>query len=182
VVLLTAALLTSGCGGGGPTATATAGSTKPASGHNAADVMFLQMLVPHHRQGLAIVRLARDRPLDRDVRQLADAIESTQASEVKTMAGWLRKWGEPPTAPADSHAGHGGMPQTSEAAIKALAKTPDAKFQREFLNLLIAHQDDAIQIARLELRTGRAAAARRLARQVDRSRTAQIKQMLAWLG
>ncbi len=181
VALAVTVLLTTGCGGGEAPATATAGTTRSAPGHNSADVMFLQMMVPHHRQGLAIVRLAKHRPIDHDMKLLVDAIESTQVSEVERMAGWLRAWGEPATAPADSHAEHGGMPETSEAAVKSLAKTSDAKFQRALLNLLIAHQDDAIQIARLELRTGRDPAAVRLARQIDRSRTAQIKQMLAWL-
>lgn len=150
-------------------------------GYGPADVMFLQMMVPHHRQGIAIARLAKDRPVRRDVRLLAEAIETTQRDEVRTMAGWLRRWGQPATAPAEAHAAHGGMPATDQGSIEAVGNLPDAKFERAFGNLLIAHQDDAVQLARQELGGGRDPDVRRFARQVERSRSAQIRQLVAML-
>jgi len=145
-------------------------------------MMFLQMMVPHHEQGIEIVRLAKDRATRADVKMLAAAIETTQATEVQTMAGWLRDWRKPPTAAPDSHAAHGGMPGTSAAEIANLGKATGADFERTFLNMMIAHQDDAIQIARMEVASGTNTQAKDLARQIDKSRTAQIQQMLKFLG
>ena len=51
-----------------------------------------------------------------------------------------------------------------------------------FLNMMIAHQDDAMQLARMETSAGVNAPARDLAGQIDRSRTAQIAQMLGYLA
>jgi uncharacterized protein (DUF305 family) len=45
--------------------------------------------------------------------------------------------------------------------------------------MMIAHQDDAIQMARMEESSGINPEARALAGRIDRSRTAQIQQMLA---
>ncbi|KAB2339647.1 DUF305 domain-containing protein [Actinomadura rudentiformis] len=161
------------------------GDHTPPGTFNSADVMFLQMMVPHHGQGVRIARLARDRAarpdVRPDVRTLAAAIETTQISEIRSMAGWLRSWRRPPTAPAGSHSAHGGMPMTSEAAIEHLGKTTGAAFERDFLNMLIAHQDDALQMARREVAAGTNPEAKGLADRVARSRAAQIDQMLTLL-
>jgi uncharacterized protein (DUF305 family) len=73
------------------------------------------------------------------------------------------------------------MPGTGADELAVLDRTGDAEFKRALLNLLIAHQDDAIHVARMESVGGVNDAARSLADQIDRSRTAQIAQMLAYL-
>lgn len=166
---LVAALLV-GCGG----------EPRAAPAYNQHDVMFLQMMTPHHRQGLAIVRLVKGRPVRPELRQLADAIAATQADEITRMSDWLRRWRQPATALAEAHRAHGGMPSTTRAEITAVADTPDAEFETGFLDLLIAHQDDAIQIARLELHSGGNADVVALAHRIERSRTAQLRQLTAW--
>jgi uncharacterized protein (DUF305 family) len=148
---------------------------------NAADTMFLQMMVPHHTQGLAIVQRALTRTVRPDVRMLAAAIQATQTTEIQTMGAWLREWGQPAAADPAAHAAHGGLPGTSADELAQLDQTSDVEFERAFLNLLIAHQDDAIQLARMETAGGVHDAARSLADQIDRSRTAQIAQLLTYL-
>lgn len=149
---------------------------------NDTDVMFLQMMVPHHDQGITLVRLAKDRATTGEIKMLAAAIESTQATEAQSMSGWLRDWKQPSTAPADAHAGHGGMPETSGTELATLRRAAGTEFDRQFLNIMIAHQDDAIQLARMEIATGTNPHARDLADRIDRSRSAQIDQMLEFLG
>jgi uncharacterized protein (DUF305 family) len=143
--------------------------------------MFAQMMVPHHAQGVAIVKLARSRAANAELKLLAAAIETTQAAEAQTMAGWLRDWRQPPTAAPGGHDAHGGMPATSQAEFTALAKAAGADFDRRFLHTLIAHQDDAIQIASMEVGAGVNAQCKALADRIVRSRKAQIQQMLALL-
>jgi uncharacterized protein (DUF305 family) len=165
-----------------PATTAPATTAPDGTTYNAADVMFTQMMVAHHGQGIEIVRLASTRASSADVKTLAAAVEATQTAEVKTMSGWLRTWRKPATAAANEHAAHGGMPGTSNIEIRALkAKTGDT-FDRAFLNMLIAHQDDAIQMARAETAAGANPEATGLAKRIDESRTAQIAQMLTMLG
>jgi uncharacterized protein (DUF305 family) len=158
--------------------------SRPGTGaaFNDTDVMFLQMMVPHHEQGITLARLAKEKATSGDIRTLAAAIESTQATELRAMAGWLRDWRQPPTAPADSHAAHGGMPQTSRTELDVLRTATGTEFDRQFGNVMIAHQDDAIQLARMEISTGTNPDARHLAGLIDRSRTAQIDQLLTFLG
>jgi uncharacterized protein (DUF305 family) len=179
-------LILAGCGVGqappGPAPTVHSGTSTGGAepGFNGTDVMFLQMMVPHHGQGLELVRLAQNRPVRADLRILAAAIEVTQAAEIQTMSGWLRRWAQPPSADPAAHAAHGGMPGTSPAELAVLAAAPDDAFEHLLLNTLIAHQDDAVQIARMETAGGVNPAARELAGQIDRSRTAQIQQLLRY--
>jgi uncharacterized protein (DUF305 family) len=154
----------------------------PHAGYNEADVMFLQMMVPHLEQGLDIARLAKDRASSHEVKTLAAAIESTESAEVWTMSERLRDWRQPESAPPNSHSEHGGQPNTTAREIAMLRDLSGPDFERRFLNTLIAHQDDAIQLARLEASTGADPATIALAEQVDRSRSAQIQQMKAYLG
>ncbi|MEU8036248.1 DUF305 domain-containing protein [Streptosporangium sp. NPDC049078] len=149
---------------------------------NPPDVMFLQMMVPHNAQGVRLVRLVRERQVRPEVRELAEAIGVTQERESVSMSGLLDAWGQPATADDDEHAAHGGMPGVSEEEVAALTAAPSAEFERRFLDMLIAQQDDAAQMAKVAVATGLHPEVTKLARLVDVSRTAQIARMLALRG
>ncbi|MDP9865658.1 MULTISPECIES: DUF305 domain-containing protein [Streptosporangium] len=149
---------------------------------NPADVMFLQMMTAHNGQGVELVRLAPVRTTRQEVRTLAAAIATTQEVEAASMAEQLIDWGRPIGAEPGEHAAHGGMPGVSKAEIAAVAGAAPADFEKKFLNMLIAQQDDAVQMARMEVSTGLNAEVKALAARIDASRTAQIKQILALLG
>ncbi|GIH92335.1 DUF305 domain-containing protein [Planobispora siamensis] len=187
VPVVLAALLLSGCGvSGGEWARGVVAerASEAATGRdfNPADVMFLQMMVVHSGQGAEIARLARGRAVRDEVGTLASAIAATQEAETAEMARLLRDWDQPATAPADEHTAHGGMPGTSRREMQAAEKAAPADFEKVFLDMLIAHQDDAVQMARVEAADGRNPGVVLMARRIEASRTAQIQQMLTFLG
>jgi uncharacterized protein (DUF305 family) len=151
------------------------------AGFNKADVMFAQMVVPHHGQGVAMVELAATRASSPQVKTLAAAIGATQKDEAARAAGWLREWKQPATAAKSEHDAHGGMPGTSPQVFAALQKASGPAFDKMLLDTLIAHQDDAIQIARSETGQGVNQQARALAASIEKSRAAQITMMLDML-
>ncbi|WP_309115356.1 DUF305 domain-containing protein [Saccharothrix sp.] len=184
--VLVGLLLLSGCGGGpnlvapptGPVST-----VAETNEFNPIDVMFLQMAVAHHKAGIEIVKLAKDKSIRTDVKTLAAAIEVTQLSEVDSMLKWLRDWKQPesPGTDAQLHANHGGDHSTSPEAIAALAATGPGEFEKAFLNLLIAHQHNAVEIAKFEREGGINPQSKALAERIFHSRTGQISQMLGYL-
>jgi uncharacterized protein (DUF305 family) len=147
---------------------------------NAADVVFLQMMIPHHEQGVEMVRLAEKQATRTEVKDLVAAIKVTQADEVKDMASWLQQWGQSTTAGA--HANLGGMPATSPEIIADLAKSTGPEFETKFLNLFTGHQGAAVEMARTELKDGGNQPVKQLADRIVRSRTGQIQQMLTLLS
>ncbi|SDZ29486.1 Uncharacterized conserved protein, DUF305 family [Micromonospora pattaloongensis] len=187
VVAVAALTLLAGCATGAPASapdrTPGAAPTASPSGaaFNATDVMFAQMMIAHEARGRELVRLAQSGPVRPAVRTLAAAIEVTEAAETETMTGWLRAWGQPLTADPDAHAAHGGLHGTSDAQVAALRGAPDAEFERDFLNLMIAHQHTAVEYARMATAAGVNPDAAALARRVDQSRSAQVTQMLGLL-
>jgi uncharacterized protein (DUF305 family) len=181
VAALVVAVLLAGCSGPGkaPPAPSTSDQVK---GLNNTDVMFLQMLLPHHRQGVELAGLGHAKAARAELVQLAAAIEATQKDEAELMAGILAESGAPETAPAapggaDPHAAHGGLPGTGEQQVAALRASTGTEFERRFLNTMMAHQGDAIQLAKMEVASGADERLVDLARRIEASRTAQIEQM-----
>jgi uncharacterized protein (DUF305 family) len=183
VVLL---LLLTGCGVG---VTETTGVRTPATPaldgtYNDTDVMFLQMAVPQHEQGIEMARLAEKRASRKEVRDLATAIRLTQEDEVASMRRWLDKWNQPipPDLDPGAHAGHGGMHGTDPAVLDVLRDTPAGPdFDSRFLTLLTGHQHGAVELARMEEKDGFNADARGLADRIVKSRTAEIEQIGKYL-
>lgn len=180
-VLICAALALGACGTAPERKVAVAEAAVQAEGgYNDTDVMYLQMMVAHHEQGLEMVKLAERNASSPEVRTLAKAIDVTQSDEVKLMTGWLKQWSEPATvdhAPS-AHADHGGLPATGPEEIAALKKAKGAKFETTFLNLFVAHQHNAVEMAQLETAKGSNPEAKAFADRVRESRADQIQQML----
>ncbi|MFC9386929.1 DUF305 domain-containing protein [Streptomyces venezuelae] len=177
----------SGMDHSGPSASATAStaapsatpsgpsaSGAPASGDfNDADVMFAQMMIPHHEQALEMAGLAAGRAEDPEVRKLVAAIERAQDPEIQKMKGWLKGWGRPESAGHGS-GGHGMAGMMSEQDMKDLAALKGRAFDRKFAELMIAHHDGAVAMAKDEQNNGRNATAKALADDVVRTQSAEV--------
>ncbi len=185
---LAGALLLSACGTAPqptPQATQSAVAEIRAEGdHNDTDVMYLQMMVAHHEQGLEMVRLAEKNSERDDIKTLAQAVDATQSDEVTMMKGWLTDWKQPTTvdhAPS-AHADHGGLPATGPAEIEALGKASGSEFETAFLNLFVAHQHNAVEMAAMVAADGSNPETKAFAARVKESRTDQIQQMLGLMN
>ena len=156
-----------------------AGSTSQA--HNAADVTFAQDMIPHHKQAVMMGQQASSRAKSPAVKTLAAQIQSAQDPEITTMTGWLTSWGQPTEQPGMSGmAGHdmgsmGGM--MSDADMTKLSKLTGAAFDREFLTMMTAHHNGAIEMARTQLAQGQYPPAKALAQNIITSQTAEIAKM-----
>lgn len=173
LALATAAVLLTpaGCGTARPAPVA---SAAPAV-HNAADVAFLQALLPHHRQGVEIAAIGAAKATRPDVKILAGAIVATEQDEQTRMAGWLTAWHQPATGAVPG-------PATPAEKIEALRTAPAKTLDHDLLTLLIAHQQAAVALAATESATGRNPGAVTFARQIEESRAAQIDQLRTWLA
>ncbi|MFD9739478.1 DUF305 domain-containing protein [Umezawaea sp. NPDC059074] len=173
VLLVTAVLLLAGCG-----------SAPAKADYNAADVMFLQMMLPLHAQGLELTGLAKERAVNPAVRDVAEELDSVQRKESETMTGWLTAWGQPTAMNADpgAHEHHGGLHQTSPAEIAALKSAPDTEFDTTFLNLMTGHLHNSVELTKTELDGGGNARAKELATTIRESRSKEISRLLGLVG
>ncbi|MFE9044790.1 DUF305 domain-containing protein [Streptomyces sp. NPDC007818] len=182
-----AALLLAACGEdgsmsgmdhGGKTATTSAAPSAPSApsatgSFNDADVMFAQMMIPHHEQALEMAKLADGRAADAGIKDIVAAVEKAQDPEIQKMKAWLKGWGRPESAGA----GHSMAGMMSEQDMKRLAGAKGGDFDRAFAELMIAHHEGAVTMARDEQRNGANAEAKALAGEVVRAQTAEITEL-----
>lgn len=149
--------------------------------HNAQDVTFAEMMVPHHEQALELAALVAGRSSDPAVTQLADTIAAQQQPEISAMKALLAQWEVDPHNMAD----HGGMPMTgmvddaTMAKLKTLQGTP---FDTLWLQSMIGHHQGAIEMARAEVAAGQSPDMIAMARNVITVQQAEIDQMRELLG
>ncbi|WP_141576737.1 DUF305 domain-containing protein [Actinomadura sp. WMMA1423] len=160
-------------------------SSAQAGPHNDQDVMFAQMMIPHHRQAVEMADLAAARASSAEVRSLAAQIKRAQAPEIEQLGGWLKGWGASVPAPGTTGMGgmhHGGTSgMMSERDMKELAAAKGRAFDRAFLEMMIEHHEGAVAMARTEESAGRSPEARRMAGSIVSSQTAEIAGMRALL-
>lgn len=138
----------------------------------AADVHFMQGMIPHHAQALQMTAMVSDRTNDPGLRSLALRMEISQRDEIGLMARWLRNREESVPASAafvDPDAvlaslemiGHEGMDHGNmdHGDMEGMAMMPgmltpdqmvqlkaarDVEFERLFLEFMIQHHNGAI--------------------------------------
>jgi uncharacterized protein (DUF305 family) len=121
------------------------GGNSSAAKFSGADIMFAQMMIPHHQQAVDMGTLAETRALSPEVKALAAQIKSEQAPEIAQMKSWLKDAGA--TLDMGHSMGMGGM--LNAADMKALAAASGSEFDRLFLEGMIGHHDGAIHMAQM---------------------------------
>jgi uncharacterized protein (DUF305 family) len=181
-------LVASGCGSGtnhdGMNSAAPTTPGASAASYNDDDVMFAQMMIPHHQQAVEMSTLAETRAQDPELKQLAATIKSAQQPEITMMTGWLTAWGKPTTAPTGmpgmSHGAHGGVSgMMSDEEMTQLAAASGTPFDRLYASMMIAHHNGAIQMAQDEATKGTNADAMSLARSIVKSQMAEVVTLQA---
>lgn len=151
-------------------------TAEAASGYSTTDVMFAEMMIPHHQQAIVMSELALTRSQNADVIALAKEIRAAQAPEIEQMKSW--------GADGEEHMGHQMMGMLSDAEIDALKAATGTEFDQLFLKGMIAHHEGAIDMAQMIL-ASKNDEVRTLGEAIVSTQTAEIermKSMLAELG
>jgi uncharacterized protein (DUF305 family) len=173
---------------------------KPPS-YTAADVRFMQGMIGHHAQALAMTALIPTRSSRQDIRMLGQRITVSQKDEIAMMQQWLRdrhqqvpaRDAQPGMQPMGGNSMNmPGMAMsdtlmpgmlTSEQLAK-LAKTSGDEFDKLFLGDMIRHHEGALVMVKSLLGTtgsGQEAEVFRFASEVDSDQRAEIARMNALL-
>ena len=167
----------------------TPASSAPASStaqFNDADVMFAQMMYPHHAQAVEMADLADGRTDNPEVLSLASAIAAAQQPEMDQMTAWLTEWGQP--MPDMDMGDMGGMDHSSGSGMMtaqdmdALMAASGPEFDRQWLTMMIAHHTGAIEMANTEITDGSNPDALEMARTIVDTQQQEIDTMQRLLG
>jgi uncharacterized protein (DUF305 family) len=178
--------LLAGCGGSSVSDVAdkAVDAAKEAVGFNDDDVMFAQMMIPHHEQAIEMADIALD-PLSGAsdaVKSLATRIKAAQDPEISKMKAFLTSWKERLTP--DSSMDHSDMMSGMLSAedMKKLSSLRGAEFDREWMNGMIEHHEGAIEMAKDVLKDGKDSAVKALANLVATVQDSEILEMKKLLG
>lgn len=146
---------------------------------NMSDVMFVQMMIPHHEQAVEMAELAPGAGASPEVQELAAEIAAAQGPEITQMEAMLDRWG---VGQMMDHSGHQMAGMVSDADMDRLRATSGAEFDRLFLELMIAHHEGAIDMAQDPLANGEDPELRTLLEAIVEAQTAEIAQMQQMLA
>jgi uncharacterized protein (DUF305 family) len=153
-------------------------SSSKNANYTGADIMFLQMMIPHHQQAIDISNLAMKSSQDAELIELAKIIARDQAAEIKQMKAWLTDAG----ASEDmGHAMHdmGGMLNDDELA--ALSAATGKEFDILWLKGMTEHHDGAIHMTQM-IEDARNAEIKAFGTKVIKDQSKQIDQMKKMLA
>ena len=143
---------------------------------NDADVMFAQMMIPHHEQAIEMSDIALDPTVgaSQPILDLATQIKDAQDPEITQMKNLLTAWNKPEVA--DSGMDHSsmmsGMMTTDELA--EMGKTKGKDFDGAWAESMIAHHEGAIEMANAVLDEGVSPEVRALAQAIVAGQQAEI--------
>lgn len=141
------------------------------------DVMFLQMMIPHHEQAVEMSTLAETNSTNPEVQALAARIKAAQGPEIELMSKLLTDAGQ--ALLMDHSMGDNGMMGMDD--MSALEAATGNEFDVLFLAGMIAHHEGAIDMTNpvanstnMEVKT--------LAENIITSQTAEIAEMTKLLA
>lgn len=178
---LTLGLTLAGCStsdNAGSDAGSSASTSSAASAHNDQDVMFAQMMLPHHKQAVEMsdMLLAKGDGVDPDVATLAKQIKAEQAPEITQLTSWLKGWGES-TESEHSGSGHSMSGMMSDSDMSDLDQASAKDAGKLFLQQMVEHHTSAVDMAKTEVDKGKNTDAVAMAKSIVSSQTEQISQM-----
>ena len=142
------------------------------------DLMFAQMMIPHHEQAIQMAQWAKTRAEDPKVKEIAEQILAAQAPEIELMDGWLNQAGDA----VQDHSMHMEMAgMLSEQELAKLKSLSGKAFDKYFLEAMIEHHEGAVVMAKDFLDTSNQAVAD-LLESVIAGQNAEIEAMRKLLG
>jgi uncharacterized protein (DUF305 family) len=147
------------------------------------DVMFAQMMIPHHEQAIEMADIALDPTIGASdaVRELATEIKNAQDPEIAFMKGVLAKWNKP--TEMDASMDHSDMMDgmLSLDELDALGALRGTAFDTAWLEAMIRHHEGAISMAEDLIRSGINQELINLGRDIITAQQAEIDAMKALL-
>jgi uncharacterized protein (DUF305 family) len=153
-------------------------SSSSNANYTGADIMFLQMMIPHHQQAIDISNLAMKNSQDPELLELAKIIARDQAAEIKQMKAWLKDAGASEDM-GHSMDGMGGMLNGDDLA--ALNAATGKEFDTLWLKGMTEHHDGAIDMTQM-IEDAQNADIKAFGTKVIKDQSEQIAQMKKMLA
>lgn len=141
------------------------------------DRHFIEEMIPHHEDAIAMAELAITKAEHEEIRQLAANIQDSQSKEISDMTSWYKSWYATEVPESETfNMGMGMMDDMND--FKALE---DAEiFDKEFIKQMIPHHQMAVMMASMLLNRTEYKEMQKLAQDIISTQTEEINKMSIW--
>jgi len=160
------------------------------------DLLFIDMMMPHHAAAVAMAEVAQTRAEHPEIRALAEDIIRDQSAEIDQLHAWREQWfPDAPAMPMEQMMGMmGGMMGTPSAMpgmgamdmminmgqeVSRLCATTE-RFDLAFIDAMIPHHQSAIMMAQVALARAEQPELQALAQTIIDAQQREIAQMQEW--
>lgn len=144
---------------------------------SATDAMFIEEMIPHHEDAIAMAELALDRAEHPEILRLARDVIETQGAEIDQMREWYRAWygTDVPASGASGMMGGmmGGVPDLDDL------RTAEP-FDRYFIEAMVPHHVMGIRMSQMAANATTRSELRRLADSIIAGQSAEVDDMREW--
>jgi uncharacterized protein (DUF305 family) len=162
-------------------ATSTTATSEQVAPHGAQDIMFAQMMIPHHQQAVQLAALAPQHTTNQALLTLASTVSAEQQPEINAMKALLLQWDVDPNATPD-HGATAMQGMVDDATMAKLDSLKGPEFDTLWLQAMISHHQGAIEMANTEIANGQSADLAAMAKTMVSAQQAEINQMKQMLG
>jgi uncharacterized protein (DUF305 family) len=150
--------------------------TRDDSVGNDIDRAFATAMIPHHRSAVEMATIAQQRSKRDRIKELAASIIATQTDELDQLEAVDQRLEE-----AGVSVGQIGVAEHEMGMDDDASMLEDAKpFDREFIDMMIAHHQGAIRMAHAQLDNGQNAELTELAQSIADAQASEIDHMNTW--
>jgi uncharacterized protein (DUF305 family) len=145
------------------------------------DRMFLAGMIAHHEGAIDMANMVPAQAKHAELKALAQEIIKAQDKEIIDMTNWQQQWGYPASS-GEQMTDHSAMGMESDMAAMTdqLKGLTGDDFDKKFLELMIEHHQDAIDMARPGEVNAQHQEVKNLAKAIFNTQTQEISQMQTW--
>lgn len=144
------------------------------------DKAYLADMVVHHEGAMNMAEMANAEAVHQEIKDLAASINATQGQEVAKMNEYQLKWGYPKSSGHMMTGGDMSMTEGMTMMGEDLKGLTGEAFDKKFLELMIEHHQQAIDMSRPAATNAAHQEVKDLANAVITAQTKEINDMKNW--
>lgn len=154
---------------------------------NGIDTHFIEQMIPHHEDAITMAKIAKERAQKPEIKQLADAIITSQGQEIDQMKAWYQDWYGKEVPSGRDVMGEHGMMQGGTMHMGMMGNETDmtrletaSDFDKAFIEEMIPHHQMAVMMANMLKSQTQRPEMKKLADDIINAQTKEIEEMRQW--
>lgn len=141
---------------------------------------FMTMMIPHHEAGIAMSQAQVRFGKHAELRKLASEDVTDQKKDNASMRQYLRGWKTAAKASGPRSPSAAMLENMREMDRATTGMKMTGNQDRDFIEMMIPHHEAAIAMSRTEMRSGRDARVRKVAKGIFDAQSSDVREMKGW--